>query len=424
LPRMRTAKGTPHRLAARNLTALLVASLVLPCISLASVTAWQRLRLRVPGAPLAAAGGAGNMRAAAPVPAAPAAVPAAAAAVPAAAAAVNGSAGGDADAVPRLLVPGAADAAFRRALETRKIILTGKTGGGIGNQMQDVLEQLELVTKFETLYVLPGSTPRSGGSPVPPEDVWNVDNLERQLEAAVFRRLPDVCSESAGGKFDVTFTRVDAVARDDVAGMEIVRSSLHTGKGVRVKFLRKGLEKVDDLRAVLTALLLKTPREVQRRDLRRRALCVYVDNHAAGSFWKFGQYMIPSEKYMRIARQWPLESMAVVHLRYEELDKRGCSAGPPPGKDSRHHVCVKPRSGVVRWVPHKVYAERVAKYLDANDIDTVYFTQVWNGREGARVARCAAARSSAFLAVADLSRPALASAAAQVHGASRLAQLG
>lgn len=268
----------------------------------------------------------------------------------------------------------------RQPIEVRKerppqipIIYTGPLPGGVGNQLSCAFQSLGIARKHHLEYYLPPLRTRKGLHPISPDSVFDLSNV-RRLVPKLHIQLPSVCDEGRGGKFDVQIL-LDYVSPPANTSLTPDPKQLKSQTGVQVRMRRYSLDAIVNLQDEIRQILAARPERERKKDSGREAICVHAGIHAARPDYKVAPAFLPSKKYRKAAMRWPLATMAVVHLRYDE-HIRACGKGPPNGKDSLHHVCLlRHRLLETYWVPHLQYVARVAQELKGTGVTSLYLTK-------------------------------------------------
>lgn len=296
----------------------------------------------------------------------------------------------------------------------RPIIVGGDLAGGFGNQVEVMLQQVSLIAKHSgTEYLVPPLRKRVGGKLVPPDEVWNFGSLGKLIKK-LHKDTPAVCDAQVGGKWDVVVMPPAQAVRTSYKESKqpgILSSTLaRNGTVYATLEYRYGMTSLSPgaLRPFLERLLeyrsSKSTPAMAERDAKRSAVCVYLGIHSHDVALEYAKFLQPSSKYSEISSTWPLQSMAVIHLRYDEM-KGGCGSGPPVGIDPAKHVCTFKETGVREtvWIPQTTYVAKLSNLFKSKRISVVYLTkspymteQAWNAlrQEFKKVPRLKVARNA------------------------------
>jgi hypothetical protein len=256
---------------------------------------------------------------------------------------------------------------------TLPIVLSGEILGGFGNQIELILQHLRLANKFQVEYVFPAMLPRKGGSSIPASNVWDVSRL-RTLLPGVHTSLPPACDIASGGKMDVLVSA--ARANSGIQSMSVDQTSIDS-ETVVLNVSRYALDHVQDFRALISGILSQRPERRRQRDRGRRTICVYLSAHTASADWKIAPYLKANSSIVASANRWPLSSVGLVHLRYDE---QACGIGAPTGVDPHTHVCLmrthvpggrRGRENAI-WVPMEEYASTLQQLMSDNGATSLY----------------------------------------------------
>lgn len=263
----------------------------------------------------------------------------------------------------------------RGAREASKIpiIFTGPLPGGIGNQLSCAFQSIGIARRHHFEYYFPPLRTRKGLHPVSPDSVFDLSNV-RKFVPKLHTVLPAVCNEENGGKYDIQIV-LDYVSPPSNTSLTPDRKQLRSRNGVRINMRRYSLDAIADLDGEIRRVLDSRPRRERDLDSHRPAICVHAGIHAARPDYSIAPAFLPSKKYRDAAGQWPLERMAVIHLRYDE-HIRACGKGPPKGVDPLHHVCLlRHRQLKTYWAPHAEYVSKVSHELTGTGVTSLYLTK-------------------------------------------------
>lgn len=280
---------------------------------------------------------------------------------------------------------------FSDAVAKRGIFAYGKTGGGMGNQILTILENFGTIRKYRFGYAVPPLYSRFAFHPaVPASQAWDLEHLNRGLKGSppLHESLPAACNISLGGRWDIVFVVFERGQRPvdllDVDALHyVVPETLSQDGPVKVLVKPNRIDALGNLHHFVHKTLRRRKKALQELDIKKRrgAICLLFGPHLIPPRVDDGKLLIPSKRHRDIAaKNWPLKRLAVIHLRYEEVNKEGCRTGPPKGLDPNRVVCVarsfpfRPESKVM-WIPQDEYARRMALYLQTEGVDTVYLTR-------------------------------------------------
>lgn len=275
-------------------------------------------------------------------------------------------------------------------LRSVPVVLSGPLPGGTGNQLEVAYEHINIVHKNGFEYHFPSIVPREHGGSIPADVAWDLTDLRKRLPK-VHSELPAACDSKSGGTWDVRIevNKEQQRVHDNSSQPKILKIAGYRNETVVFRIPRYGLEDIRELRQnILDAVWTHSKPSLLLKYSKRSAICLWVEIHAAKPDVSFASSLRPSQRIQRLAMQWPLKTLGVVHFRFDE---HACGAGPPPGVDASRHVCVL-QVGVIatKWVPVSEYAQKVSQKLVANGVTMVYLTKskympedAWNNIENA-----------------------------------------
>lgn len=257
-------------------------------------------------------------------------------------------------------------------LEFLPTILSGPLPGGIGNQLEVVFEHINVVHKYNFEYYFPPIIPRDNGNSISADQAWDLANLKMRL-TKVHTTIPAACDSNKGGMWDVRI-EADLMLRKQNYSSLAENLVGYRNETAIFKIPRYGLEGIRNFRQSLLAVLShRNSSSSLRKPSKRDAVCVWLGIHSAQPDVSFAPLLRPSSRIQRLAMLWPLKSLGVIHLRYDE---HVCSAGPPPGINPLHHVCVlKVGAKATKWVPIADYVQKVSRKLIDSGVTTIYMTR-------------------------------------------------
>jgi hypothetical protein len=253
------------------------------------------------------------------------------------------------------------------------IIVSGDVGGGTGNQIEHMLGHIALVRKFKLDFIMPQIIPRTSSVALRPSDVWDLALLQRSLPGHVYETVPQVCNSVPGRHAHVLITKRD---NDGAAGdpaIYVAPESLQQDT-IRVVIDRGGLNSVPDIRLFVMDLIRR--RSLHTPYVNNTAICVHLGIFSHGADWDFAPLLASAPAIVKAARKWPLDTMGVVHLRYDE---NRCLRWFPKRLHHSKVICVMveklDNTGYVRWVPTEEYASTIARAVRENGVGTLYIAK-------------------------------------------------
>lgn len=273
-----------------------------------------------------------------------------------------------------------------------RIILGFSIHGGVGNQIYDILEALYLVRHAETNMLLPTVLPRTdieGEMPTSSirtgSKLWDLRQLTEATNGrTIYPFLPSRCR----GRIHIVyiFIRRGGHEPDTLDVPQEVRKSAcllarvapnssnicpkqlfaKTQVRVRRQNLTSGGDEsfIKELRALRNTRLSGMSSNDQ--------LCVWISGHtydragAEGDEYLYSHmhFLSAHPRIIRIAKQWPLHNMAVLHIRYDE---ELCDVGNDSWENS--HICVRTHKDgrlgnqQVYWAPITEYVATISENI-------------------------------------------------------------
>jgi hypothetical protein len=262
---------------------------------------------------------------------------------------------------------------YAERLQKLPIIISGPLPGGVGNQIEVALQHIGLAHRQGFEYFFPPMMTRTNHLPVNAGDVWELTSL-RGAVGKIHTTIPPACDVNAGGKWDI-FVQVNTKTLQKDATDLHLSASTEKDESVTVNIHRYGLQEIQDLRRQFVNVLLSRNPRLQEANSERSAICVHLEIHSAPSSYSFAPLLRPNKTIQKLAQQWHLDTLGVLHLRFDE-SKQGCGAGAPQSIDPLRHVCLLQNGPLsALWIPHAVYVKKITTTLMHHGVREVYLTR-------------------------------------------------
>lgn len=271
-------------------------------------------------------------------------------------------------------------------VNTSPLVLGFSVHGGVGNQIYDMLEALYLVRHVNAVMLVPSVLPRTdieGESIVRSGSrVWDLARLRMGTRGKpVYPYLPPRCRR----RIHMLYLFIRRNARAPTAGTiptEVRHSACALARAA------PGAPRKLDCDSLFASTIVRVRRQnltlggddTYIRELRNVRGCVWISGHtydragADGDEYLYAHmhFLDTHARIAKVARKWPLDKLAVVHVRYDE---ELCD----PELHNGTHICVRVHKDghynpvpPVYWPPVSDYASGIASVVLRNGATSIY----------------------------------------------------